>query len=215
MRARAFTLLELLLVIAITSVLSSLLLPALVRARNMALDRGCTANLRQWGIATHLFIDENQGYLPKDGALGGQSVHEGWYVDLPRAIGLASYESRAWRTNPAAPLDRSPWICPRNTRRSNTNNLFHYCLNREVNGGGESKQVSWTSIPFPGQVPWLFDNGRLAPIGNWDWVHTNLHNAGAHFLFLDGHAAWFQNRAYWDFIRNRGRTNHPDLNWRP
>jgi hypothetical protein len=215
MRPTAFSLIELLVVTALIAVLSGLLVPAVARARLRGLDLGCLTNLRQWGVATHLFAMENQDLLPKDGALGGQSINEGWYVDLPRAIDVPAYHSRAWRTNALAPVERSLWICPKNPRRSNTHNLFHYCLNREVNGSGSAQQVRLGSIRAPEIVPWLFDNGRLSPIGNWDWVHTNLHSSGAQFLFLAGRVQWLPNRAYWDFKVNRGRTDNPELDWKP
>lgn len=215
MARRGFTLVELLVVIAILTILASLLLPGLGRARAKARDVSCLGNLRQWGVATFLFVAENDDLLPKDGALGGQSTVEGWYVDLPRMMGLPPYHAMPWRTNPAADVGRSVWICPRNPRRSNTNNLFHYCLNREVNGGGSGAQIRLATLPSPARTVWLFDNGRLAAVGHWDWVHTNLHNAGAHFLFLDGHVLRHRNTDYWDFARDRGRTNHPALVWQP
>lgn len=215
MRQTAFSLVELLVVVAIVAILAGLLLPAIGRARLQTLDSSCRANLRQWGIATHLFAADNQDYLPKDGALGGQSVNEGWYVDLPRTLGIPSYHAMPWRTNAILSPGRSVWICPRNRRRSNGNNLFHYCANREVNGSGGGRQALLASIAEPSRVPWLFDNGRLAPVGNWDWVHTNLHSSGAHFVFIDGHVARFPNSIYWDFRRNRGRPETPELLWRP
>ena len=215
MRSTGFSLIELLLVTALIAVLAALLTPVLGRARTKSLDLGCLSNLRQWGVATQVFAMENQDFLPKDGALGGQSTLEGWYVDLPRVLEIPSYHSRPWRTNAAAPIERSVWICPRNPRRSNSHNLFHYCLNREVNGSGTSQQVRLSSIRAPDQVPWLFDNGRLSPVGHWDWVHTNAHTSGAHLLFLSGRVQWLPNHAYWNFRSNRGRTDTPELLWQP
>jgi prepilin-type processing-associated H-X9-DG protein len=52
-------------------------------------------------------------------------------------------------------------------------------------------------------------------VGYWGFVHTNLHQEGAHFLFVDGHTARFRNTDYWDFNTGRGLTNHPDLRWFP
>ncbi len=56
-----FTLVELLVVLAILGVLAALLLPALNRGRASALRVRCTSNLHQLGIATHLYWDENGG----------------------------------------------------------------------------------------------------------------------------------------------------------
>jgi prepilin-type N-terminal cleavage/methylation domain-containing protein/prepilin-type processing-associated H-X9-DG protein len=60
----AFTLIELLVVIGIIGVLTSLLMPALSRAKGKANDTKCISNLRQIGIALTIYADENQGRLP-------------------------------------------------------------------------------------------------------------------------------------------------------
>jgi prepilin-type N-terminal cleavage/methylation domain-containing protein/prepilin-type processing-associated H-X9-DG protein len=62
--AIAFTLIELLVVIGIIGVLTSLLMPALSRAKGKASDTKCISNLRQIGIALVIYADENQGKLP-------------------------------------------------------------------------------------------------------------------------------------------------------
>ncbi len=215
MHRSAFSLLELLVVIGVIALLAVLAVPAFSRARLQLWDTVCRSHLHQWGLGTFQYAAENQDFLPKDGALGGQSMNEGWYVELPRVMGIPAYHTHAWRTNAAVHPGRTLWLCPRNARRSNSRNLFHYCLNREINGTGGGQQVALGSIATPTCAPWLFDNGRLAPVGNWNWVHTNLHGSGAHFLFLDGHVTRFPSIAYWNFQSNRGRLDNPDLRWRP
>lgn len=64
-RRRAFTLVELLVVISIIALLISILLPALGKAREAARDVKCKSNMRQIGIATFVYAYEYDDTLPK------------------------------------------------------------------------------------------------------------------------------------------------------
>ena len=73
---RAFTLLELLVVIAIIALLASLILPALVGAREKARRARCKSNTRQFVLACHLYSGDYDGHLPSGASENGNPEDE-------------------------------------------------------------------------------------------------------------------------------------------
>src|SRR5881392_2445098 len=60
----AFTLVELLVIIAIISILAALLLPALSRAKGVAHATTCKNHLRQMGVGLKMYVDDNGNRYP-------------------------------------------------------------------------------------------------------------------------------------------------------
>ena len=81
----------------------------------------------------------------------------------------ARYHEMPWRTNGAIRPPRSVWICPANPRRSNGRNLFHYCLNENVDGTGDFEVAApkLGAIYQPSSLVWLFDTKNLPGVGGW------------------------------------------------
>ena len=91
-RRKAFSLVEILVVMALISLLTAILVPALGRARGQADVIVCRARLRELFLASSLYAQENDARLPVDPAMLGPS-HEnsrsrngGWIENSHRAL---------------------------------------------------------------------------------------------------------------------------------
>jgi prepilin-type N-terminal cleavage/methylation domain-containing protein/prepilin-type processing-associated H-X9-DG protein len=129
-----FTLVELLVVVAIIGVIISLLLPSLRKARLAAYETVCISNMHQWGIAMQMYVDANHGQLPQKGP-DGSSVAQSlgpitngnfvigyndpslWFNALPIFMTGKGYyqillDNYHGLSQPPHDGDSSIWMCP-------------------------------------------------------------------------------------------------------
>lgn len=91
---RAFTLIELLTVIAIIGILAAILIPTVAAVRKKARKAECASNLHQLGMAINLYTNDNKGKLPdgdKSSPQSGTDSSAVQWIPYQRRDELISY----------------------------------------------------------------------------------------------------------------------------
>lgn len=100
---KAFTLIEMLVVISVIAVLVAVLLPSLSKAKEQAKITVVNAELRQIGIALELYFENNRKYPPTQADCSGGSLTDHLY-QLPAALAEGDYLPATPRANPMSTI---------------------------------------------------------------------------------------------------------------
>ena len=166
--ARAFSLVELLVVVAILALLAALLLPALGQARETAKRTTCLSNLRQMAIAANAYTYDNNNQFPVayySAATPTQSITYCWdLTTVSNADGTTQViPGLLWRTSDPARIQQ----CPSFTGAANFLNdpFTGYNYNTSYIGHGADE-----AIPDPVRIASLSHPSSTALFGDGQWV---------------------------------------------
>ncbi|MBD3173881.1 MAG: DUF1559 domain-containing protein [Armatimonadia bacterium] len=182
--SRGWSLVEILVVIAIIAVLAAILFPVFARAREKARQTSCLSNLKQLATAATLYSDDYDGYHTRGQFAPFTGVHT-WLDAIEPYL-----------------KNEQVAICPTARR---TDDLPHsYGYNIAWWGAGDVPDgmhgiqdrypVHQSNVREPSETLWMVDFERYWGCGLEFGVEepTWRHNEGANAAFVDGHAKWYK-----------------------
>lgn len=207
----AFTLIELLVVIAIIAILAAILFPVFAQAREKARQTSCMSNLKQIGLALHMYVQDYDETMPMGWSTyvrpsDGLTVARDWTVDLIPYIRMGD-TSLAQQVNAALASTRPDlfsakvpfYQCPSKAPSRDTRGFRRgYAYNNWLaQGAGATKSLA--SIVAPADCASFVETwgeaDRSIPFaapGDTRFYPEARHADGLNITFSDGHTKWFK-----------------------
>jgi prepilin-type N-terminal cleavage/methylation domain-containing protein/prepilin-type processing-associated H-X9-DG protein len=185
---KGFTLIELLVVISIIALLLAILMPALGKARNLAMIATCSGQLRQWGVVCAQYTNENNNMFWQGWFGDPQPGNQNPAVKLWMCVTWKYYQNPDFLFCPAAKLP----FTKENATRGTADTAW----------GGGKDGLTWCSMPKPGVKD---KNGKMAmwnPKGSYGENSFVANKTGGNYT---------SDTQYWRSREIKGSNNVPML----
>jgi prepilin-type N-terminal cleavage/methylation domain-containing protein len=164
-RRRAFTLVELLVVIGIIAVLIAMLLPSLGKAREQAKTVQCASNLRQLHLANQLYANMYKGYMLPARIMSGVGANTTYWcgADVLGAVFGVSNPGGGGGNQDVANRISKMLVCPSSLRDKDTTTGLNvdYTYNNNL---GDDRAYPWSPQYDSAKTAWgLFKKTSQVP----------------------------------------------------
>lgn len=220
MRSRAFTVIELLVSIAIIGVLAALVTGGVVKVGEASKRTACLSNLRQWGSALQLYVADHNGFMPRRGQ-GVRMVAqfnrpEDWFNALPPYLGEPTLQQMMRAGTGPRPGEHSVFVCPAAPKPQKGSDVFlSYGMNMLLSPWNQPTAENASMVRDPGTLVFMADSpgGYASTIpSSLGYSVPDRHGGSACVVFCDGHVQSFKG----DYLGcGKGATAQPDVRWEP
>jgi prepilin-type N-terminal cleavage/methylation domain-containing protein/prepilin-type processing-associated H-X9-DG protein len=200
-----FTLIEILVVIAIIAILAALIFPAIGGALRSGKQATSVSNLRQWGSAFHASWTEYDGEMPSDGSsVDTGAAEQAWFNRMPPKLNLPALKNMPAGEAPKLGM-KSLWINPGAPIIPVTGIPFTYGYNDYLSSSAEPT-MKVTRVEHPEKTALMVEKRPdSSPAGNPANI-TAYYGAKdpadpaavCNVLFVDGHVAPVAHKVFSD-----------------
>lgn len=214
-QASAFTLIELLIVIAIIAILAGMLLPALAKSKAKAHQLACVNNERQLILAAQLYAGDSEDWLPVPN-YGNDPRVAGWLCTPPWEKGETNIQTgQLWKYASAykifrCPLDRTNAL----EFRSRTQKYSSYLMNAALIAYDKTplrtRTIKSANVRPDAIILWQADETKFADFNDGCGFPyegaTSQHDGGTQVAVIDGRVEKMKIKEYLrETSKNPGR----------